>query len=188
MKSLKTLKTTFLTFLLVLFTAPALAKQPVTVVDLNACNIGDGFILTTTDISKIRLINANKIQAYAGADFTLSRIDGGAFDFDGLKMMNFDGNENKLSEFVQVTTNQSGIYSLLGTIAEKSGTFFDFDDSEFKNVNSVTWKGDHGFEFSGLSYQNSFTSPVPEASTVAMMWAGLGLIGFMVARRPTPLD
>lgn len=188
MKVFKRIKMTFLTFLLALLTAPAFAKQPVTVVDLNAFNIGDGFILTTTDLSKIRLINANKIQAYAGADFTLSKIDGSTFDFNGLKMMNFDGKENKLSEFVQVTANQSENFSWLGDIAEKSGTFFDFDDSKFKNVNSVTWKGDHGFEFSGLSYQTSFTSPVPEASTVAMMWAGLGLIGLMVARRPPPLD
>ena len=38
-------------------------------------------------------------------------------------------------------------------------------------------------KFVGLTIDTSFTAPVPEAETYSMMLAGLGLMGFMVARR-----
>ncbi len=45
-----------------------------------------------------------------------------------------------------------------------------------------------GFDFSTLNYTLKTTiSPVPEASTLAMMLGGLGFVGFMAARRKVSL-
>ncbi|VAW49238.1 hypothetical protein MNBD_GAMMA04-506 [hydrothermal vent metagenome] len=91
-----------------------------------------------------------------------------------------------ISEFTDITLgNMSGqVYDISGIFSVAEFTASAVGQSTFLNA------GSYFLEIKGIASANStgytlntVTSPVPEPSTIALMLGGLGMIGFMAARR-----
>lgn len=93
------------------------------------------------------------------------------------------GHGGTIQEFTDISMGSStgvvGSFSLLG---------FNFETANY-SMGSLA-AGNYSFEISGITEEfeggydlTLMTSPVPEPSTIALMLGGLGLVGFMAARR-----
>lgn len=90
--------------------------------------------------------------------------------------------------FTQADDVSGGVYPTLNLTAGMAFSDFTFlaDIGSFGYFDSqlgAFYGDDDNFGLIGGTWTNFIATPVPEASTYGMMLAGLGLVGFMAARR-----
>lgn len=119
--------------------------------------ISDRFIATTA-------LNVNAV-------FTLTQDNNQGFNFNSIDLFDLAG-------AVTFSANNGALDTVFSFEPSHPYTF----DTSFNNVTSVSWTA-HGVLSDGYAFDSINVSPVPEPSTIALMLGGLGLVGFMAARR-----
>ncbi len=128
-------------------------------IDMDTNNIAmgaftDKFEFTLTDGNFFSALATSSIASISEfTDITLEDMTGQVYDISGVF---------SVAEFTEAATGQS--------------TFLDAG-SYFLEIKGIASENSTGYTL------NTVTSPVPEPSTIALMLGGLGLVGFMAARR-----
>lgn len=117
---------------------------------------------------------------YGNTTTTMSRVGGGTFDFTSIDLA--DVYNAGASSTVNFTFNYlaGGSFSSMVTLDSLvGGQTFSFNQAGLGSVSWVTVSGDNGWG----QFDNVNVTPVPEPSSVALMLAGLGLVGSVARRR-----
>lgn len=107
----------------------------------------------------------------------LTRLGGGAFNLQSIDLAELYGLASSVS-FVGTKANGSMVsasFDLDGQVGAETFTF----GAEFTNLSSVTWSNAAYYH----QFDNISVSAVPEPASIAMLMAGLGLLGAIGRRR-----
>lgn len=107
----------------------------------------------------------------------LTRQDGGAFNLQSIDLAELYGYASSVS-FIGTKVNGvtvSASFDLDGQAGAETFTF----GTDFTNLSSVTWANNADYH----QFDNISVSAVPEPASIAMLMAGLGLLGAIGRRR-----
>lgn len=150
--------------------------------------VSTGYRFTTTDLHGI--FDAGDFGASNGTHFLVYRssgtgtesfaaVSGSAFNVSSIDLGGWHNfGPNPLS--IEITGFRTSGVNVTNTVSVAPGAFASYSLTGFTNVNSVRLGS-----FSGayVAVDNINVSPVPEPETLAMLLAGLGLVGWVARRR-----
>jgi len=150
--------------------------------------VSSGYQFTTTDLHGI--YDASNYGASNGTHFLVYRSSGvGTESFAAVSGTTFNLNSIDLGGWLNFGSTPLSIditgYRTIGgnvvnTVSVAPGVFASYNLTGFTNVTSVSLGS---FAGAYVAVDNINVSPVPEPETLAMLLAGLGLVGWTARRR-----
>ncbi len=135
------------------------------------------YLITPTRANDLIGYKTGAGKALETSGFTFTAVDGGTFDLKSLDLDYFDANNVKLTWLVDGGTSQS--VKLGGT-----GSYtLNLDDLVSFSLSGKAGGSAAEFLVDDIRVRADAVSAVPESSSMALMFAGLGLLATVVRRR-----